>query len=59
MITLYQFAPIWGIPNLSHAYVKEPTSAWSIYLMSCDPPYQRFLSASNEPRILAREGCRP
>jgi len=35
MITLYQFAPIWGIPNLSQAYVKVET-----YLRMVNLPYE-------------------
>jgi glutathione S-transferase len=35
MITLYQFAPVWGIPNLSQACVKVET-----YLRMVDLPYE-------------------
>lgn len=35
MITLYQFAPTWSIPNLSHFCVKIET-----YLRMIDQPYQ-------------------
>ncbi|MFW5443771.1 MAG: glutathione S-transferase family protein [Methylococcaceae bacterium] len=35
MITLYQFSPVWGIPNLSHFCVKVET-----YLRMTGVPYQ-------------------
>jgi glutathione S-transferase len=35
MITLYQFAPVWGIPNLSLACVKVET-----YLRMVNLPYE-------------------
>lgn len=35
MITLYQFAPVWNIPNLSHFCVKVET-----YLRMMDLPYE-------------------
>jgi glutathione S-transferase len=35
MIKLYQFAPVWGIPNLSHFCVKIET-----YLRMTDRPYE-------------------
>jgi hypothetical protein len=52
MITLYEFAPVWGIPNLSPARVKVET-----YLRMVRLPYE-VRSAVPSRRNLAAMWCR-